>query len=207
MDGPEQTQSATRQWTSLIAVCFRRRIRADQLTDAFTEQWSKAPVAGTTLASLIITSGARLSSGVDPLVPAYLNELLKVTSVDISDVMVALLSHSRYAMKVSPSDRFTFNSPYDLLLQESVFALLLRLFVNKERPKTAQESRRALRALAEWMIACNYHETMLQVQAEGLQTPDSSAITAMETVGAFAVSLLTNELTKKDLTNSWSQGL
>lgn len=200
-----QTQKPLQQWKSLITTCFRQRIRPSQLTDAFTELWGSTKVPGTNLVSLVLTSGARPSNGVDPLIPAYLDELMKITSVDICDVMIALLSHSRYGIKTS-SDQVAFKSSHDLLLQESVFALLLRLLVNNERPITAQASRRALRALAEWMLACNYHDTMLQVHADGLQAPEPSAISALETIGTFAISLFTNEVTKKDLLQSWPQG-
>lgn len=203
MGAAAQTETASKQWTVLITTAFRRRIRPDQLTEALHEQWCKARIPGTTLVSHILDSGARLSSGVDPLIPAYLDEVIKVTSIDVSDVLIALLSHSRY----SSGSQVVLKSPgYDLLLLESVLALLLRLLISGERPRTAQESRRAVRALAEWLTACNYHETMLQVQAEGLRAPDSSVISALETLGTLAYTLFTNKTTRQDILKSWSRG-
>lgn len=203
---PTATQDSLDQWTLLITAAFRQRIRADQLTEALQEQWSKASIPGTVLVSLILTSGAPISSGVDPLIPAYVDEILKVTTVDICDVLIALLSHSRYAIPKAGETVAPKSLQHDLLLQESVFALLLRLLINGERPRAAQESRRAVRALAEWLTACNDHESMLQVQAEGLRAPEPSVISAWETLGTFAISLLTNDTTRNILKSSWPQG-
>ncbi|KAL1304591.1 hypothetical protein AAFC00_003560 [Neodothiora populina] len=199
MGAPVQIEDAKKQWTSLITVAFRRRIRADQLTDAFAELWHKAHLPGAVIVSLILTSGARLSSGVDPLVPAYLDEVLKVTGVEICDVLIALLAQTRYASNNSVDQNDP--SAYDLLLIESVFALLLRLTVNGKQPRTAQESRRGARALAEWLTACNYHETLLQVQSEGLRAPDLSVVSALEIIATFAMSLFANQIARNDMSN------
>jgi len=199
--------TAVEQWTALITTAFKRRIRADQLTDALREQWSKTCIPGTVLVSLILTSGAPMSGGVDPLIPAYVNEVLAVTDVDVCDVLISLLSHSRYAIRKTNDKDGPKPLEHDLLLLESIFSLLLRLLVSEERPRTPKESRRAVRALAEWVAACNYHETILQVHAEGLQAPEPSVISALETVGTFAVSLLTNRVTRRDFLKSWSKGL
>lgn len=204
--GLAETPGGTSQWSTLMTACFRQRIRADQLTEAFKEQWGKARIPGTVLVLLVLTSSARVASGVDPLIPAYVNEILKVTSVDICDVLIALLSHSQYAIKDPSAHVGPKHTSPDSLLQETVFALLLRLLVNGERPRTVQESRRAVRAIAEWMTACNYHETMLQVQSEGLRTPETSVTSALETLGTFATSLLTTEMARTDIQKSWSQG-
>lgn len=205
MGAPAQEGKATKQWTSLITTSLRRRIRADQLSDALQELSASAPIPGATLVSLILTSGARVSNGVDPLIPAYLDEVLKTTGVDVCDVLVALLAHSRYAVQ-GLADHDESTSLHDLLLQESIFTLLSRLVLSGKRPRTAQESRRAVRALAEWITSCNYHETMLQVQAEGLRTPGPAIITALETLGTFTVALFTNGITRKDMTETRSPG-
>ena len=204
--GAPTVQTAIKQWTALITAAFRRRIRPDQLTEAFTEQWTKSRIPGVALVSIVLTSGAPISSGVDPLVPAYVDELLKVTSLDLCDVMVALLANSRYAVKNAGGGGDSSPIVHDLLLLESIFALLSRSLVHSGRPRTAKESRRAVRALTEWITACCYNETMLQVQADNLRAPEPSVISAFETIGAFAVSLLTNEPVKRDIERSWPKG-
>lgn len=198
--------TALKQWKSLVTTCFRRRIRADQLSEAFHEQWSRQQIPGASLVTLILESGSRSTSGIDPLIPAYLDEVLKVTSVDICDILVSLLARSRFALKNATDQASQVSSHDELLIQESVFAMLLRLVVGGDRPKTVQESRRAVRALMEWFTAFNYHEAMLQVQSDGLRTLEPGVVSSFETLGAIATSLFTNDITRNDISKSASKG-
>ncbi|KAG9644724.1 hypothetical protein KCU69_g17963, partial [Aureobasidium melanogenum] len=93
---------AAEQWSTLFRTCFVHRIRASQLNKPFSELWSTQPIPGSQLASIIFTSGA---SGVDPLITEYLEQILRVTTTDTCDILVALLAHSRYALKKKASTR------------------------------------------------------------------------------------------------------
>lgn len=207
MAGLESTQGATRKWRMLFATCFKRRIRADRTTEALRQLWDSEPIPRVHIVSIILTSGADSAIGVDPLIAAYLEQVLRVTSVDICDVLMALLSQSQYALKKPNSLSTTENQPTDnSVLQESVFALLIRLFTSAEPSKPAHVSRRITRALAEWLTACNYHETVLQVQSEGLRAPEASVLAAFETLGTLTITVFSNGYMREDLPRAWSKG-
>lgn len=207
MHGMQSTDKATRQWRILFTTCFRRRIRADQVSDAFRELSKSEPIPGVRIASIIFTSGAHSSTGVDPLIAAYLEQVLHVTNVDICDVLMALLSQSQYALKKSGNHEATEDLPTDSsMLQESVFTLLVRLFTGSEQPKTAKESRRITRALVEWVAACNCRETVLQVQSAGLRAPEARVIAAFEALGTLIYAVFSHGSVRDDLLKAWSKG-
>ncbi|KAG9816596.1 hypothetical protein KCU63_g19121, partial [Aureobasidium melanogenum] len=108
---------AAEQWSTLFRTCFVHRIRASQLNKPFSELWSTQPIPGSQLASIIFTSGA---SGVDPLITEYLEQILRVTTTDTCDILVALLAHSRYALKKKASTR----TPLSNAFFEHVLSLL-----------------------------------------------------------------------------------
>lgn len=202
MDSTTSADHAAKQWILLFKTCFGHRIRAIQLVKPFGELWSTNPIPGTQLATIIFTSGAP-SAGIDPLIPEYLEQILRVTSVDICDILVALLACSRYALKKNADQ----GKPMSYAFFENVLSLLVRLVACSERPKTARESRRSLKALGECLTACRAHETVLQMQNEGLQAPDPQVVTSFETLATLAIALLSHPLVKADLASLWPQGV
>ncbi|GAB7356308.1 hypothetical protein MBLNU459_g7105t1 [Dothideomycetes sp. NU459] len=133
---------------------------------------------------------------------------MQITSMDMCDVLMALLSQSQYALKKS-IDQITTNGHAldNSVLQESVFDLLVRVFTAPKQSKAAQESRRVARALAEWLTACNYHETVLQVQSEGLRAPETGAIAAFEALGTLVIAVFSDAQFRDDIPRAWSKDL
>lgn len=205
-DAKSTTEKGTESWSRLVDDSFRRRLRPEQLAASIKDLWSSTRVPGAIIVSLFLKSGARIINGLDPLIPVYLEVLLASTSIDICDVLIALLAQTRYASKES-ADHQESTSQYDLVLQENILALLSRQVLSGARPKVAQEARRAIRALAEWTAACNYRETMLQVQAEGLRQPEPATISALEALATFAATLLSTQISRNDLLGKHSKGL
>lgn len=192
---------AVEQWTTLIKTCFGHRIRAKQLGKPFSELWSTTPVPGPLLASIIFRSGA---SGVDPLISEYLEQILRVTTIDTSNVLVALLAHSRYALKKKAGSGS--DTPMSHAFFEHVLSLLVRLVAAGERPKTAREARSVVRALGECLTACRAHEMVLLMQSvDGMQSPDPQVVTSFETLATLAIALLNNPTVKVDISNAWPQ--
>jgi len=187
-------------WTTLFQNCFGRRIRATQLGNAFSELWSTQPIAGSQLASIIFTSGA---PGIDPLINEYLEQVLRVTSIDVSDILIALLAHSRYALRKADSTRAVVSDAFF----EYVLSMLVRLVASGERPKSAREVRNVVRALGECLTACRAHEMVLLIQNGGvIQGRDPQVIASFETLATLAIALLSHSGVKDDI-DLWPQSL
>jgi mediator of RNA polymerase II transcription subunit 5 len=187
-------------WTTLFQNCFRGRIRATQLGNAFSELWSTQPIAESQLASIIFTSGA---PGIDPLINEYLEQILRVTSVDTSDILIALLAHSRYALRKAASTR----TPTSNAFFEYVLSMLVRLVASGERPKSAREARNVVRALGECLTACRAHEMVLAMQNGGVMPiSDPQVVASFETLATLAIALLNNPGVKTDI-DVWPQSL
>ncbi|KAG9635883.1 mediator complex, subunit Med5, partial [Aureobasidium melanogenum] len=190
---------AAEQWSTLFRTCFVHRIRASQLNKPFSELWSTQPIPGSQLTSIIFTSGA---SGVDPLITEYLEQILHVTTIDTCDILVALLAHSRYALKKKASTR----TPLSNAFLEHVLSLLVRLVAAGERPKTAREARNVVRALGECLTACRAHEMVLLMQnVDVMQSPDPQVVTSFETLATLAIALLNHSMVKADISDVWPQ--
>lgn len=196
MDPSTSGNQPVQQWSCLFEKCFNNRIRAGQITSALGELWDAKPIPGTQLVTIIFKSGAVSETSIDPLIPDYLTQLLRTTSVDICDILIALLAHSKYALRKSPGS----NAPLNDAFFENVLSFLLRLVAASERPKTMREARRTLRALGECLTACHSHETLLQMQSDGLRAPEPRVVTIFETLGTLAIALLSQPIVKADLT-------
>lgn len=196
----ESSSANQASWTTLFQNCFRRRIRATQLSNPFSELWSTQPIAGSQLASIIFTSGA---PGIDPLINEYLEQILRVTSIDTSDILIALLAHSRYALRKADSTRAVISDAFF----EYVLSMLVRLVASGERPKSAREVRNVVRALGECLTACRAHEMVLMMQNGGvMQTPDQQVVASFETLATLAIALLNHHRVKTDI-ELWPQSL
>ncbi|KAI5203996.1 hypothetical protein AUEXF2481DRAFT_449992 [Aureobasidium subglaciale EXF-2481] len=197
-----KSNHAIEQWTTLFTTCFGHRIRATQLSKPISELWKTQPITGTRLASIVFTSGA---SGVDPLINEYLEQILRTTSIDTCDILIALLAHSRYALKRKAESSVT---PMSNAFLEHVLSLLVRLVAAGDRPKTAREARNVVRALGECLTACRAHEMVLIMQnVDAMQTPDPQVVTSFETLATLAIAILNNPRVKSDINDKWPEDL
>ena len=197
-----QHDDAAQKWATVITKCFRERILPERVKQAFKELWSTEPIEGVQLIARILMSGVQVTM-IDPLIPLYLEMVLEITSVDICSVLIALLAHSKYPIR-NATEKITLLNDFAI---ENILGLLVRHVTTGERPKTAKEARRALEALAEWLAACNAHETVLQMQNEGIRTPEPGVVTLFEMLGTLAISLLSNQVVKEGLRNHLPKGL
>ncbi|KAG9942006.1 mediator complex, subunit Med5, partial [Aureobasidium melanogenum] len=198
MDSASATHAAE-QWSTLFRTCFVHRIPASQLNKPFSELWSTQPIPGSQLASIIFTSGA---SGIDPLITEYLEQILRVTTIDTCDILVALLAHTRYALKKNASTRTSLSNAFF----EHILSLLVRLVAAGERPKTAREARNVVRALGECLTACRAHEMVLLMQnVDVMQSPDPQVVTCFETLATLAIAVLNHPMVKADISDGWPQ--
>ncbi|KAH0337691.1 mediator complex, subunit Med5, partial [Aureobasidium melanogenum] len=198
MDSASATHAAE-QWSTLFRTCFVHRIPASQLNKPFSELWSTQPIPGSQLASIIFTSGA---SGIDPLITEYLEQILRATTIDTCDILVALLAHTRYALKKNASTRTSLSNAFF----EHILALLVRLVAAGERPKTAREARNVVRALGECLTACRAHEMVLLMQnVDVMQSPDPQVVTCFETLATLAIAVLNHPMVKADISDGWPQ--
>jgi mediator of RNA polymerase II transcription subunit 5 len=187
-------------WSTLFHTCFGHRIRAAQVDKAIAELWSTQPIAGPQLASIVFTSGA---PGTDPLIAEYLEQILRVTTIDTSDILVALLAHSRYALRKTASTR----TPISNAFFEYVLSMLVRLVASGQRPKSTREARNIVRALGECLTACRAHEVVLLMQnVDVMQSPDPQVVASFETLATLAIALLNHPSVKPDI-DAWPQML
>lgn len=207
MDTLTSADVASQQWTKLLETCFKRRIRPEHVRSALQELSSQQQLVGLKIANIILSSGSSSTNGIDPLLPAYLEQLLQQRLMDTADLLIVSLNRSQYVSRKTTTEGVGPSIQNNFSLQETVLALVARLYAAGERPKTTHEPRRAVRALAEWLLACNYYATELQIQGNGLYTPEPALTAVFESLGLLAITVLSNDSVKHILSQAGAKGM
>lgn len=194
------------QWTTVIKTCFQKRYKSDQVVDAFQQLWKTHSISGQKLAEIILVSGAQPLVSFDPMVPAYIGQLLQLKLIDTGDILGALFSQSIYATDktIDSNDDGKYLASTSMI--EIILTLVANLYISGERPTTANESVSVFRSLDVWLKGCNTYETVMQIQAEGLHSPDAGLVQVFEAVGTFIVIFLSIPAVKKHIGGIKKQG-
>lgn len=86
--------NALRLWRHFLSQCFVKRLDPAKFAALVPLQQSRAPLSPTLTADLLLRPDAKNNYGPDPLVPAYLDVLLKQRLVTAAAVLFALAKYS-----------------------------------------------------------------------------------------------------------------
>ncbi|KAF2148675.1 Med5-domain-containing protein [Myriangium duriaei CBS 260.36] len=198
--------NAAQQWTGALHACFTRRLTPDAVDDALAQCFKDSPISGHELAALVLKCGGQSDADCDPLLPAFLNHFFQVNYIDPADLLDALLQVSPYRTQSSPDGTEVQAPTIAQAVQDNAFALLPGLYASGDRPRNAAEATKTFRILLNWVQAYNAFETMQQINAGGIHTPDSAMVSSYENLGAFLVMLLSSVTVKKYLTSAIPKG-
>lgn len=202
----DSDNAAVLQWTKVLNTCFAQRLRPEEVEDALQECLKAAPIAGSELATLLLTCGGQSDFDCDPLLSIYLAHWLKSDLLQPADVLEALLQVSPY---YTPTDGSQSDPPIPGIspaAQDVAFSLLPALYNSGDHPRNSTESARTFRALLSWLQAYNAFETIRQIDAGGAYNPDSNVVAAYENLGTFVAVMLSSTVVKKHLVSSIPKG-
>ena len=185
---------ALRDWTTVVRKCFIARHDPQAVKDALQTLHNRSPLDGGTLVLLVLRSGAKIPDMVDPLIPAYLLQLLRTNILDSDQILTTLLS----CLTLDDQKQ---QSLAPFVVQESVLSLLSNVYALEERPRRQLEVLRCFRSLSSWFKACNAFEANMQMNVDGLQAHSPGLLSVYEALGTLAVVMFSSTRVKKLLRN------
>ena len=194
--------SEAQTWTRLLERCLQDRIPAAQF-EAFAKVLDPTPISRAELAQIVLEPRPGLKAFVDPLLPQYVEALVRIDLVGPDDLLDVLLQHSRLRQPdAHPGDDAAERSARGstspapappprrssnpVPLDHAVLVAMAHLFHSGQRPKSPREVYMVLKAMAAWMstvVAAGTTDDMIQnVTGHADHTaPESQAI--VEAVG------------------------
>lgn len=200
-----------KEWTVLLDRCLENRIHADVFAALVTQLHVKSPLPGRKLATLLFKPRAPGLISIDPRIPVYLEQLLALKKVDVSDVLSATFQYSKDRLPKAGDDdsqqHAQWNNPPEL--EEIVFHRLHKVFQSEERPLNGTEGIRTLLVVTRWMqamVTSHTSDTMIQAMA-GIQTqPQQHLINVREGLGMLVVGIIENQKMLQILENPKGKG-
>jgi mediator of RNA polymerase II transcription subunit 5 len=178
-------------WTAFLDGCFQKRLRAEQFEKFSIELYQRSPIMERKLADILLGRQELLNTMVDPLLPVYADTLLESNRLSSSDLLGALFKRSANFTVTTPrgddSSAAGENKHNPPELEYTILDQLTRSYIpGGKRPITQQETRAALRILAEWMTAMTSSADAL------LQSLDQQSVTICDSLGMLATAMLEN---------------
>jgi mediator of RNA polymerase II transcription subunit 5 len=179
-------------WVKFLDGCLQRRLRAEQFDRFAIELYQRSPIMERKLADILLSRQELLNAMVDPLLSVYAGCLLESNRLSSADLLGALFRRSSNYVTATGSNNDV-STPQSKQarnpaeLEHTILDQLTRLYIpGGKRPKTQQETRVALRILAEWMATMSTSGDAL------LQSLDQQAIIICDSLGMLATAMLEN---------------
>ncbi|KAI9801411.1 MAG: hypothetical protein M1825_003390 [Sarcosagium campestre] len=196
--------SAIKDWGRFLDRCLLARVPADDFETLARELQgvTSTPIRGSQLCEIFLRPRSRAAVSVDPLVPIYVDRLLNLSLVSITDVLRTLLKNSRFhhssgASTTTENENGEPTKVYNPPDLEEIVLLRVRLaFTTGRWPQNSQDILGTLKAISRWMssiVAAGTKDEMMQDINGGTNhqvAPESIAI--RDAVGLMALALAEN---------------
>lgn len=163
---------------------------------------NQSPLRSVRITSVLLQPQYAAALTVDPLLPLYIEALIRCDLIIIPDVLRVLIQHTRLRPSDSSNDHTPrtggktlprkYNAPQ---LEESILFKISRFQATGQRPKGPREALQTLKAAAEWMsmaVTGSGSSVMLSDVDGGPNHPSPEVLALREAVGMLAVSLVEN---------------
>lgn len=200
----------TSTWTALLSACLKKRIPVDNF-EAFAENLTERNVKPqpSECMKTIVDSQYTSTSGVDPLVPLYVECMLKNNWLEESELLQTLFKNFQKRMedsnkRLSSSPEIASDAKYmSLQLEEILFTLAVNGFGSGMKPATSKEANTTLKIATSWISALIVADRSMLMNSESLT---QQVFMTRVALGTLMVALLGNAKIREVLDPSSATG-
>ena len=192
-----QPSSTSKRWTIFLNRCLQERIPPEKFENLVKLLSSKAPLSGSKISTILLKSqtATKAGGGVDPLVPQYVEQLVKSKQIKGYEILSALLECSRHrkatSQNVSQPDDEGASGYCSPELEEMLFNGLSRIYASWTGHQSLGDARKIVRVLSDWMstlVSANT-EAMMHDESDPIYQITSEVLVVRESVGILLLSL------------------
>lgn len=188
--------NTTELWTRFLDGCLERRVREEQFNPLVMKLHRRSPIIGLKLADILISRQRLMPGIVDPLLTDYAESLLDHGRISSADLLGALYKHSRASAKPESQENQSSEkggkpayNPAEL--ESAILNILMRAYLpDGKRPASQDETRIALRVLAEWLNTIASQGTALMQEVDHQIIVE--ALSVFDSIGALSIAMLEN---------------
>jgi len=185
---PSATHTDIQQWQRALQSAQKRRLDPSEIPlKALANRYKASPEEVADIVIRIHTDTG--GDFVDPLVPRYINHLLRTRHTDSTSVMLMLLKHSRFA-KAAPVATSAFSALPSF--EQQVFTLLRELLAVAHFPAATWKAHGVVFALTRWLHVArkaNEHDVGKQLDSGVMHAGDGPATGTFEALGMLAIAV------------------
>lgn len=209
--------SKIQEWTTFLNRSLHSRLSVKKFESFAKLLKDKSPVHAVPLAHVFLAPKSHVPGSVDPLLPLYVEALIRCDLIGASHVLDALLRYSRLRPSRGPTGATSerddghlaggINAPE---LEEVLLLGIARMFSVGEQPKHPSEVLQVLRAVARWMSAVVTRSTtdeMMQHVTGEANHLSAESLSMREAIGMLAVAIVENSKVSALLTGSYPKGI
>ncbi|EME44832.1 hypothetical protein DOTSEDRAFT_24495 [Dothistroma septosporum NZE10] len=201
IDGPPAQDA----WRKAFKNSFLRRLRADRLRAPLKALYARSPADPSIIAETLISFRAANGVHDDPLLFSYAKLLLKERYISTSDLLKALLRHSKYGSEKRPKAASKRLSGLPSC-EERIFILLTQLHSTTELPISALQLYLLIHSVTYWLKAVSDYELEKQIAGDADHASDLQSFGLCEALGALALSILGNQSIRVVVKQKWWKG-
>lgn len=202
--------ASTEQWGAFLHQCLAHRIDVADFKNLSRLLFKRNPIAQGALIDVVLET--RLAAGIkwDPLLPLYIDGLCKMSKLQISTVLAALLKHSSIHEKPGTDAAAAKQKQkcYTLMTDIRVIQDAMLAVSTGHAPKSLSETAGTFLAIADWIHAVvSWHHGQMNAsqQAEGLMSsPD--AVSLFESLGILLAAVSGTEKGLQVLSSDSNEG-
>lgn len=184
---PSTTHRLAQQWERALQNAQKRRLDPGEIPlKVLSNRYKATPEQ---VADIVVRLHSDNAGFVDPLVPRYINHLLRTRHTDSTSVMLMMLKHSHFA-KAAPVTTTAFSSLPSF--EEQVFTLLRELLANARFPAATWKAHGIVFALTRWLHVArkaNEHDVGKQLDSGVMHAGDGPAKGTFEALGLLAIAV------------------
>jgi len=158
------------------------------------------PLPGYQLSKILFEHRLVPESGIDPLVPLYIEEVLNLGLLEGQDVLPS--TETFHGLANRPA--CVYNSQMDF--EEAILNVLIEAYASGNRPRTARELQQTLELLSNRISAVASANTQAMMDSDVFRQPSQQELYLHEAFGILLVAILESPSTTQMLNTALSYG-
>lgn len=209
--------SAIQEWSKFLDRCLHSRLSNVKFEGFAKLLKDRSPVTGSQLAELFLTPKSSKTTTFDPLLPLYIDSLVRCDLVKPSNLLDGLYRFSRLQVFRGPSgptsSREDEHLPRAYILPELEEMLILditRMYSTGQQPKSLPELLQVLRAVTVWMfgiVATSTRDEMMQHVTGEANPLSTETLMIRGMIGMLVIALMGNPKVSALLSGTYPKGI
>lgn len=190
-DADAKLREDAQAWQLALQTARKRRLRWTQLP--LRELASKHKASPAEIADIVVRLHTRGRPFVDPLVPRYIEQLIKMRCTGGSHILLAMLRHSRLA---DPSTVADYNTGIEASsippFEEQIFTLLRNMLAGMKFSAGSWKAHSLVLAVTRWLRVArkaNEQDVGKRIDSGSMSGADGPAATTFEALGMLAIAV------------------